>query len=407
MQSLQSNIAEEDGGEGVVCTGRTYLSADNHMTCRHVYTLAFSPLSQLLTPMFTSYFPLLLDYQMAQKQVIYDIGPFTSSTKNTDTQLTVHVSNKRFKIDLFTSHFESSPALLAEYLRHVQRQEPEWIPDESELDADGEFEDPLDEMHDWVLQPFLPIFREIAPLDPSQTYTLEDCLFAEELHYTVQVIDDNLVPVFLGSTKNIKNDIIGARLPSSVDCSMFPVYHPREVQVPINTNSAALPGIPRRVHIHGQSQPSFFKIVYGGDVGITTREIRTYAKIRMAKFDPPIFTSQLEGLVQNDDGHVMGLVLSYIECDGATLYCIDGHDPKFSELRQKWLDQISRTLEQFHSHGIIWGDAKAANVLIDVNEDAYLIDFGGGYTEGWVEKEKSNSTEGDLQGLENIKRYLF
>ncbi|KAJ5420206.1 hypothetical protein N7465_002725 [Penicillium sp. CMV-2018d] len=78
----------------------------------------------------------------------------------------------------------------------------------------------------------------------------------------------------------------------------------------------------------------------------------------MAKFDPPIFTSQLEGLVQDDDG-------------------------------------------------IIWGDAKAANVLIDANEDAYLIDFGGGYTKGWVEKEKSSSTEGDLQGLENIKRYLF
>ena len=61
----------------------------------------------------------------------------------------------------------------------------------------------------------------------------------------------------------------------------------------------------------------------------------------------------------------------------------------------------------FHSHNIIWGDAKAANVLIDADEDAYLIDFGGGYTDGWVEKEKSNSTEGDLQGLANIKRYLF
>lgn len=103
----------------------------------------------------------------------------------------------------------------------------------------------------------------------------------------------------------------------------------------------------------------------------------------------------------------MGLVLSYIDCDGATLNCVDGHDPKFSNLRQKWVDQIAQTLEKLHSHNIVWGDAKAANVLIDVNEDAYLIDFGGGYTEGWIEKEKSNSIDGDLQGLENIKRYLF
>jgi serine/threonine protein kinase len=127
----------------------------------------------------------------------------------------------------------------------------------------------------------------------------------------------------------------------------------------------------------------------------------------MAQFDSPILTSQLEGLVRDDNGYVMGLVLSYIDCAGATLNCVDGHDPKFSDLRQKWVNQISQTLEKLHSHNIIWGDAKAANVLVDVNEDAYLIDFGGGYTEGWVEKEKSNSMDGDLQGLENIKRYLF
>ncbi|KAJ5686459.1 hypothetical protein N7536_009078 [Penicillium majusculum] len=235
---------------------------------------------------------------MAREQPIYDIGPFKSSTKNTDTQLNVYVSNKRFKIDLFTSSFESSPALLAEYLRHVQRQEPEWIPDESEVDADGDFEDPLDEMHDWILQPFLPIFREISPLDLSQKYTLEDCLFAEELQYTVQVVGDNLVPVYLGNTKSMRNHLIGACLPSSVDYSSFPVYHPREVQVPISADSAALPGIPHKVFIHGQPQPSFFKIVYGGDMGITAREILTYSKIHMAKFDPSILTSRLEGLLQ-------------------------------------------------------------------------------------------------------------
>ncbi|KGO41121.1 hypothetical protein PEX2_015020 [Penicillium expansum] len=201
---------------------------------------------------------------MARKQPIYDIGPFKSSTKNTDTQLNVYVSNKRFKVDLFTSSFEPSSGLLAEYLWHVQRLDPEWIPDESEVDADGEFEDPLDEMHDWILQPFLPIFYEIAPLDPSQKYTLEDCLFAEELHYTVQVVGDKLAPVYLSNTKNMKNHLIGACLPSSVDYSMFPIYHPREVQVPISADSATLPGVPQKVFIHGQPQPSFFKIVYGG-----------------------------------------------------------------------------------------------------------------------------------------------
>ncbi|KAJ6184730.1 hypothetical protein N7519_006031 [Penicillium mononematosum] len=278
---------------------------------------------------------------MSRKQPIYEIGPFISSADNTDTQLNVHACDKLFKIDLFTSSFENSPLLLAEYLCHVRRQEPEWILDGSET---WEFEDPLEEMHDWILQPFLPIFRELGSLDPSRKYTLEDCLFAEELHYTVQVVENKVVPVYLSNTKNMKH------------------------------------------HLHCQEYLASLR----GDARITAREILTYSKIRMAKFDSPILTSQLEGLVQDDDG----------------LNCIDGRDPKYSGLRHKWVDQVSHTLKQFHSHNIIWGDAKAANVLVDVNNDAYLIDFGGGYTQGWVEKEKSNSVEGDLQGLENIKRFL-
>jgi hypothetical protein len=318
----------------------------------------------------------------------------------------VFVFNKRFRIDLFTSNFECSPALLAEDLRQVERQAPEWIPDESELEADREFDDPLEEMHDWLLQPFMPIFHECTPLDPGHDYTLEDCFFAEELHYTVQVVQGNLVPVYLSCTKNVRNYLIGACLPSSLDYSIFPVYHPRDVQVPISASSAALPTIPTKGFIRGQTHPSFFKIVYAGDKGIITREVLTYSKIRMAQFEPPILTSQLEGLVQDENGYVMGLLLSYIDCDGATLYGVNGRDPKFSDLRQKWVDQIAQTLEKLHSHKIVWGDAKSADVLIDANEDAYLIDFGGGYTKGWVEKEKSDSIDGDLQGLD-IKRRHF
>jgi hypothetical protein len=44
--------------------------------------------------------------------------------QRTDTQLNVCASNKRFEIDLFTANFEESPALPAEYLRHVRRLEP-------------------------------------------------------------------------------------------------------------------------------------------------------------------------------------------------------------------------------------------------------------------------------------------
>lgn len=68
---------------------------------------------------------------------------------------------------------------------------------------------------------------------------------------------------------------------------------------------------------------------------------------------------------------------------------------------------MTRTLEWLHKANIIWGDVKAANVLIDVNENAWLIDFGGGYTRGWVEKNHMETIEGDLEGLSKIKDLLY
>jgi Ser/Thr protein kinase RdoA (MazF antagonist) len=37
-----------------------------------------------------------------------------------------------------------------------------------------------------------------------------------------------------------------------------------------------------------------------------------------------------------------------------------------------------------HNKGRVWGDAKPDNVLIRENGDVVLIDFGGGFTLGWV-----------------------
>jgi hypothetical protein len=43
-----------------------------------------------------------------------------------------------------------------------------------------------------------------------------------------------------------------------------------------------------------------------------------------------------------------------------------------------------------------------------IREDAtvVLIDFGGGHTKGWVERENYESTQGDWQGSENIWAFL-
>lgn len=77
------------------------------------------------------------------------------------------------------------------------------------------------------------------------------------------------------------------------------------------------------------------------------------------------------------------------------------------EKRRSWAKQVEHTVMILHRHNIIWGDAKASNVLIDrKDERAWLIDFGGSYTEGWIEPELRESKEGDLQGLKKIVDFL-
>lgn len=70
--------------------------------------------------------------------------------------------------------------------------------------------------------------------------------------------------------------------------------------------------------------------------------------------------------------------------------------------RHKWVGQIRQTLESLHGLNLVWGDAKSANILIDKHQNAWLTDFGGGFTRGYVDEALYDSKAGDLQGFQNI-----
>src|SRR5690606_20161045 len=118
-------------------------------------------------------------------------------------------------------------------------------------------------------------------VDPKQRYTLQDCLFPERLQYTLQLAGDGLVPVQCDVAQHTRP--VGALLPASADvnCSMFAVYSPRDIQVPLGRTAVALPPRPRKVRIDGQ--PAFFKLVLPGDSGSTLKELSAYAKIHAAQ----------------------------------------------------------------------------------------------------------------------------
>ena len=93
------------------------------------------------------------------------------------------------------------------------------------------------------------------------------------------------------------------------------------------------------------------------------------------------------GIVKDDGDRLVGLLLTYIDCDYVTLTCAVHADTPAS-LKQKWVNQVTDTLAQLHEAGMVRGDAKSENVLIDKSDDAWVIDFGGVTLEALLRKRK-------------------
>ena len=153
-------------------------------------------------------------------------------------------------------------------------------------------------------------------------------------------------------------------------------------------------------------------------------ELETYLKIRRAGVElkipqlkgwSPYPSSNTKltlflGVVKSHKG-VIGILLNHIPhkhhslrtllhgVKGGTIPATEASMP----LKLKWAAQIQETLAGLHELGILWRDVKTDNILIDdTNNDAVLLDFGGGNTVGWVDREKYGTMEGEAQGLRKI-----
>ncbi len=59
-----------------------------------------------------------------------------------------------------------------------------------------------------------------------------------------------------------------------------------------------------------------------------------------------------------------------------------------------------------YRHGIVWGDAKPDNIIIDMEDNAWILDFGGGGTPGWMDNDLMDTKEGDLYVVAKMKEEL-
>ncbi|KAI1009115.1 hypothetical protein LB504_003074 [Fusarium proliferatum] len=315
---------------------------------------------------------------------------FTFSDRNTDSELAVMCNNKRFIIRLSAETFSESPKLKERYLFFLR------VAEEFELD-----DVTVEDFWDWIVDPLLPIFRELPIADQATQRTLDDFFNPETFVYTFQTVYDERVPQVDRDAAH--QSPFGISVPAEL-CASWKSFDPSEVRICQEKAIGPPSHTPRKVLLN-DGTIAFLKLVRRRDKQSLKNELDTYGKIDRAELDNKMRISRLHGLVRNNDGVTFGLLLTYIDCGRVTLSCALKPETEVS-LKAKWAAQIQEAIGQLHDAGIVWGDAKPDNILIDINEDAWLIDFGGGYTEGWVPKILVGTVEGDRFALEKILEYI-
>ncbi|KLP04396.1 uncharacterized protein Y057_7708 [Fusarium fujikuroi] len=295
----------------------------------------------------------------------WSVIQFTFSDRNSDSELAVMCNNKRFIIHLSVDTFSESPKLKDRYLFFLQVAE--------------EFE-----------------------LDSADLQTLHGFFNPETFVYTFQTVSDDRIPHLDRDAQH--QSLFGISVPAEL-CASWKSFDPSEVRI-CQEDVIGPPSHTPRKALLNDGTIAFLKLVRRGDKQSLKNELDTYGKINRAELDNKMRISRLHGLVRNnDDGITFGLLLTYVDCGRVTLSCALTPGTEVS-LRAKWAAQVQEAIAQLHDAGIVWGDAKPDNILIDVNEDAWLIDFGGGYTEGWVPKILVGTMEGDRIALEKILEYI-
>ncbi|KAF4629894.1 hypothetical protein G7Y89_g8252 [Cudoniella acicularis] len=306
----------------------------------------------------------------------YVVNSFLCSVHDDNSQLEVRRYSKCFYITMAPENFVDSPPIKQQYLDYLAAERSD-ATDDDNMAEDYNPED----FYAWALEPCLPLFETGFSI------------------IRLRAVDGELIPV-QSEGRGAGMVAPGLELDDSAFSPAWPSFLPTEIEICITNPEDAIFASPNKVLVNGKAI-CFFKLYQPGDTNIALRELENYKRITESNIDPNVRICRLLGVIKDDENQLIGLLLTYVECDFLTLACAVEPDTPAST-KQKWVDQVTGTLTQLHKAGIVWGDAKPDNILIDKNDDAWIIDFGGGYTRGFVEREKAGTIEGDLQGLEKI-----
>ncbi|KAL2751939.1 hypothetical protein ACRALDRAFT_1083854 [Sodiomyces alcalophilus JCM 7366] len=284
--------------------------------------------------------------------------------------------------------------------------------------SDAEDDDKADTLANEILDAIVgagkTVFDKLAP-PPAQlagiSTDLHTLLLPDEYAFCFRTLD--------GKTELIRCDIDGTHDGASLD----PFGHPFQLHVNDDFNLPRFStkdirvlenilhnGYIARVAVDGSEICSKAGDSRGPEAA--QRELDCLWKITTSQYASTIRVPKLLGLITTpDDKRIVGFLEDYIPVSDtwelSTLGSIDAVSEIAPDRRRKWASQVQETIHLLHQIGVVWGDGKASNVLVHRDtDDAWIIDFGGGWTDGWVNPELSGTVEGDEVAVKKIFEFL-
>jgi tRNA A-37 threonylcarbamoyl transferase component Bud32 len=278
---------------------------------------------------------------------------------------------------------------------------------DEESDDDQDSGSAAVELRNWILSAFADVTAEWAPpnREPVES-TLDDWYHGPTYFYSLQIKAGKLELELLETTDDLNASIEALvprlNMPKYIQSINLPWFSANDLTVHSEV-SLPEPAHPGKV-TDADGNTYFFKPVVPDQAGIAKREINILQKLN--KLDIDIKVPELLGFVAFDNSktEIMGFLLSHIDSPKPLTKLLKSSVPRAK--RAEWSTKAEKYVKTLHDNDIIWGDAKADNFMVDKDDELWIIDFGGSYTEGWIDPEMSETKEGDDMGLGKVVKAL-
>lgn len=284
-----------------------------------------------------------------------------------------------------------------------------------EDDDEDHSTEPSKALERWMLKPLAKYFKDAQS---SKEQSVEDWYLCPTHYFHLYVQDGKLHGEEDNDPAATVKERIRSLLPSMplhqyISDLGVPIHKGQNLVVTHESSEPAdTPLHPCLVRNRDDGKEYFLKTVDRGRLQpMNKRELQVMKRIESEGLHHEMRVPLLRGLVQfskstntSQKEDLMGFLLDPIQKPVPLTNMLDSDVPE--EKRLKWAEESARMVDLLHQHGIIWGDAKGDNFMVDKNDDLWIIDFGGSYTEGWVDEELKETEEGDEQGIERLKNGL-